>query len=68
MMEVRSWIRKTPFFGTVDPEKMINQIYNPNSPPNDPSSSEYSLKRLLTFAIVDLYPNRWLFKPAKTAW
>jgi hypothetical protein len=44
MMEVRSRIQKTPFFRIADPEKMINRIFNPNSPPNDPSSSEYSLK------------------------
>jgi hypothetical protein len=44
MMEVRSAIPKTPFFGTINPEKMINRIFYLNNPPNDPSSSEYSLK------------------------
>jgi hypothetical protein len=44
MMEVRSEIRKTPLFRPINPEKMINQIFNPNSLPNDPSSSEYSQK------------------------
>jgi hypothetical protein len=44
MMEVKSEIRKTPLFRTINPEKMINRIFNPNSPPNDPSSSEYSQK------------------------
>jgi hypothetical protein len=58
---------KTPFFGISNPEKMINQIFYLNNPPNDPSSSEYSLKRLLTFATVELYPNHWLFNPAVTA-
>jgi hypothetical protein len=42
MMEIRSEIRKTPPFRTINPEKMINRIFNPNSPPKDPSSSEYS--------------------------
>jgi hypothetical protein len=44
MMEIRSGIRKTPFFRTIYPEKMINRIFYLNNPPNDPSSSEYSLK------------------------
>jgi hypothetical protein len=44
MMEVRFGIRKTPFFGTINPEKMINRISYPKNPPNDSSSSEYSLK------------------------
>jgi hypothetical protein len=44
MMEVRSGIRKTPFFGTINPEKMINRIIYLKNPPNDPSSSEYSLR------------------------
>jgi hypothetical protein len=44
MMEVRSGIRKTPFFGTINPEKMVNRIFYLNNPPNDPSSSEYSPK------------------------
>jgi hypothetical protein len=43
-MEVRSEIRKTPFLGTVNPEKMINRIFYLNNPPNDPSTSEYSMK------------------------
>jgi hypothetical protein len=29
MMEVRSKIRKTPFFRTINPEKMINRIFYP---------------------------------------
>jgi hypothetical protein len=44
MMEFRSGIRKTPFFGTINPEKMVNRIFYLNNSPNDPSSSEYSLK------------------------
>jgi hypothetical protein len=56
MMEVRSGIRKTPFFGTVNPEKMINQIFFLKNPPNDPSTSEYSLKRLFNFKAGKLYP------------
>jgi hypothetical protein len=44
MMEVRPGIQKTPFFGTINPEKMINQKLYLNNPPNDPSTSEYSLK------------------------
>jgi hypothetical protein len=46
---------------------MINRIFYLNNPPNDPSYSEYSRKRLLTFATVELYPNRWLFNPVVTA-
>jgi hypothetical protein len=64
MMDVRSEIRKTPFFRTINPEKMINRIFYLNNPPNDPSSSEYSLKRLFNFETVKLY--RWLFNPAVT--
>jgi hypothetical protein len=56
MMEVRFRIRKTPFFGTINPEKMINRIFYLNNPPNNPSSSEYSLRRLFNFEIVKLYP------------
>jgi hypothetical protein len=44
MMDIRLLIRKTPFFGLTNPEKMVNQIFNPNNPPNDPSTSEYSRK------------------------
>jgi hypothetical protein len=44
MMEIRSEIRKTPFFRIVNPEKMSNQIFYLNNPPNDPSTSEYFLK------------------------
>jgi hypothetical protein len=54
-MEVRSGIRKAPFFGTINPKKMINRIFYLNNPPNDPSASEYSLKRLFNFEIVKLY-------------
>jgi hypothetical protein len=43
MMEVRFGIRKTPFFGTINPEKMVNRIIYLKNPPNDPSASEYSL-------------------------
>jgi hypothetical protein len=56
MVEVRSGIRKNPFFGTINPEKIINRIFYLNNPPNNPSSSEYSLKRLFNFEIVKLYP------------
>jgi hypothetical protein len=56
MMEVRSGIRKTPFFRTINPEKMINRIFYLNNPPNDPSTFEYSLKRLFNFKAVKLYP------------
>jgi hypothetical protein len=66
MMEVRSGTRKTYFFRTINPEKMINRIFCLNNPPNDPSSSEYFLKRLFNFETVELYPNRWLFNPAVT--
>jgi hypothetical protein len=44
MMEVRFGIRETPFFGTINPEKMINRISYLKNPTNDPSSSEYSLR------------------------
>jgi hypothetical protein len=56
MMEVRFGIRKTPFFGTINPEKMINRISYPKNPPNDSSSSEYSLRRLFNFRTVNQYP------------
>jgi hypothetical protein len=49
---IRPKIRKTPFFGLISPEKMINQIFNLIRSPNDPSSSEYSTKRLLNFRTV----------------
>jgi hypothetical protein len=56
MMEVRSGIRKTPFLGTINPEKMINRIFYLNNPSNDPSTSEYSLKRLFNFKTEKLHP------------
>jgi hypothetical protein len=56
MMEVRFGIRKNPFFGTINLEKMINRIIYLKDPPNDPSSSEYSLRRLFNFGTVNLYP------------
>jgi hypothetical protein len=56
MMEIRFGIRKTLFFGTINPEKMINRISYLKNPPNDPSSSEYSLRRLFKFGTVNLYP------------
>jgi hypothetical protein len=65
MMEVRSGIRKTLFFGTINPKKMINRIFYLNSPPNNPSSSEYSLKRLLNFETVKLYPAAGYLTPRK---
>jgi hypothetical protein len=43
MMEVRFGIQKPPFFGTINPEKMVNRIISLKNPPNDPSSYEYSL-------------------------
>jgi hypothetical protein len=43
MIEVRLGIRKTPFFGIINPEKMVNRILLYKNPPNNPSSSEYSL-------------------------
>jgi hypothetical protein len=49
MMEVRFGIRKTPFFGTINPEKMVNRIIYlkihqmtprlPNIPYDDSSAS-----------------------------
>jgi hypothetical protein len=56
MMEVRFGIQKSPFFRTINPEKMINQISYLKNPPNDPSSCEYSLRRLFNFRTVNLYP------------
>jgi hypothetical protein len=44
MMGIRLLIRKTPFFRLTNPEKMVNRIFNPNNPSNDPSDSEYSWK------------------------
>jgi hypothetical protein len=46
---IRPKIQKTPSFGLIGPEKMINQIFNLIRPPSDPSPSEYSTKRLLVF-------------------
>jgi hypothetical protein len=43
MMEVRFGIRKTPFFRTINHEKIVNRIIYLTNPPNNPSSSEYSL-------------------------
>jgi hypothetical protein len=50
MMEVRFGIRKIPFFGTINPENMVNQIlylkihqinlHLPNIPYDDSSTSE----------------------------
>jgi hypothetical protein len=40
----------------MNPEKMVNQIFYLNNPPNDPSSSEDSLKLLFNFETVKLYP------------
>jgi hypothetical protein len=42
MMEVNLEFEK-PFFGIINPEKMVNRIIYLKNPPNDPSSSEYSL-------------------------
>jgi hypothetical protein len=56
MMEVRSVSRKPLFSGQLTLKKMINRILYLNNPPNDPSSFEYSLKRLFNFEIVKLYP------------
>jgi hypothetical protein len=66
MMGTRSLIRKTPFFGLTSPEKMINRIFNPISPPNDPSTSEYSQKMTLELQNSNFSPSRWLFNPAAT--
>jgi hypothetical protein len=43
---------ENPFFRANSPEKMINQIFNPIKPPNDPSPSGYSQERLLNFKTV----------------
>jgi hypothetical protein len=56
IMEVRSGIRKTPFFGTINLEKMINQIFYLNNPSNDPSTAKHSLKQLFNFKTVKLHP------------
>jgi hypothetical protein len=53
MMKVRCGIRKTLFFGTINPEKMINRIFYLKNPPNNPSS-EYSLRQLFNFETVNL--------------
>jgi hypothetical protein len=45
---------------------MINRIFNPNNPPNDPSSSEYSQKMTLELRNSNFSPPRWLFNPATT--
>jgi hypothetical protein len=66
MMDIRSGIRKTPFFGRISPEKMINRIFNPNSLPNDLSSSEYSKKTTLELQNSNFTPLRWLYNPATT--
>jgi hypothetical protein len=62
MMEVRSKIRKTPFFGTMNPEKMINRIFYLNNLSNDPSTSETTLQLQNSKPI----PGRWLFNPMVT--
>jgi hypothetical protein len=46
---------------------MINRIFNLHSPPNDPSSSEYSQKTTLELRNSNFSPPRWLFNPATTA-
>jgi hypothetical protein len=43
---------------------MINRIFNPNSPPNDLSSSEYSQKMTLELQNSNFSPPLWLFNPA----
>jgi hypothetical protein len=63
MIEVRSGIGKTSFFGTINPEKMINQIFYLNNPSNDPSTSKYSLKQLFSFKIVKLHPTAGYLTP-----
>jgi hypothetical protein len=68
-METRSSTRKTPLFRLTSPEKMINQIFNPNSPLNDPhdlSYLEYSQKTTLELRNSNFSPPRWLFNPATT--
>jgi hypothetical protein len=55
MMEFRLDIRKTPFFGTINPEKMVKRIFYLNNPPNDLSTSKYSVKRLFNFKTVELF-------------
>jgi hypothetical protein len=66
LMETRSSTQKTPFFRLTSPEKMINRIFNPNSPPNDLSYSEYSQKMTLELRNNNFSPPRWLFNPATT--
>jgi hypothetical protein len=44
MMEFRLDIQKTPFLGTINPEKMVKDIFYLNYPPNDLSTSKYSVK------------------------
>jgi hypothetical protein len=56
MMKIRSVFRKTPFFGTNNPEKMINRIFYLSNPSNDPSNPEYSLKRHFNLKTVKLFP------------
>jgi hypothetical protein len=63
MIEVISRIQKTPFFGTINPEKMINQIFYPNNPSNDPSTSKHSLKQLFSFKTVKLHPTAGYLTP-----
>jgi hypothetical protein len=62
MIEVRSGIQKTAFFGTMNPEKMINRIFYLNNPSNDPSTSETTLQLRNSKPV----PGRWLFNPAVT--
>jgi hypothetical protein len=64
-MEVRSGIRKPLFSGQLTLKKMINRIFYLNNPPNDPSSSEYYIKRLLNFETVKLYPAAGYLTPRK---
>jgi hypothetical protein len=45
---------------------MINRILNPNSPPNDLSTSEYSQKMTLELRNSNFSPPCWLFNPTTT--
>jgi hypothetical protein len=42
LREIGRIIRKTPLFGIVIPEKVVNQTINPKRLPKNPSPSEYS--------------------------
>jgi hypothetical protein len=63
MMKFRLDIRKTPFFETINPEKLIKRIFYLSNPPNAPSTSKFSLKRRFNSKTVELFPTAGYLTP-----